>query len=33
MGRKLGRLAEALVVKLENVEMDMIPQTRTTWLV
>jgi two-component sensor histidine kinase len=29
MGRKLGRLAEALVVKLENVEMDMIPQTRT----
>jgi hypothetical protein len=29
MGRKLGRLAQALVVKLQNVEMDMIPQTRT----
>jgi PAS domain S-box-containing protein len=29
MGRKLGRLAETLVVKLQNVEMDMIPQTRT----
>lgn len=30
MGRKLGRLAETLVVKLQNVEMDMIPQTRTS---
>ncbi len=29
MGRKLGRLAETLVVKVQNVEMDMIPQTRT----
>jgi PAS domain S-box-containing protein len=30
MGRKLERLAETLVVKLRNVEMDMIPQTRTS---
>jgi len=30
MGRKLGRLAETLVVKLQDVEMDMIPQTRTS---
>jgi PAS domain S-box-containing protein len=30
LGRKLGRLAETLVVKLRNVEMDMIPQTRTS---
>lgn len=30
MGRKLERLAETLVVKLRDVEMDMIPQTRTS---
>lgn len=29
MGRKLGWLAETLVVKLQDVEVDMIPQTRT----
>jgi Zn-finger nucleic acid-binding protein len=32
MGRRLGRcMAETLVVKLQNVEVDMIPQTRTSW--
>lgn len=30
MGRKLGRLAETLVVKLQNVEMDVLQQTRTS---
>ena len=30
MGRKLGRLAETLVVKLPNAEMDTIPQARTS---